>query len=199
MTTQLESVPSEQRIIKYGISWQQFKAIQASFEDIPGVRLSFIDGTLEIITIHEPHEVISTILGVLLALYFAEVGINVYGTGSVTLEAQEKGASIEPDLSYYIGESEGKEYPDLAIEVIFSSGSNKKLIKYQRFQVREVWLWDQENISVYRLREQAYEQISQSEFFPNLNLTSLVRCSLIHLQEKNMTKAMAEFSNQIRS
>jgi Uma2 family endonuclease len=188
----------DQQLVWYGLSWQQFKAIQASFEDIPGVRLSYLDGTLELMTIREPHEVVSTILGMLLGLYCLEVGINIYGTGSVTLEAEEKTASVEPDLSYYVGETQGKEYPDLAIEVIFTSGNIKKLEKYGRFNVKEVWLWRKERISIYKLRDRQYEQIAQSEFFPNLNLDLLVQCSLIHLREKNMTKAMAEFLKEIR-
>ena len=38
---------------------------------------------------------------------------------SATLRAKEKGASFEPDESYYIGEK--KENPDLAIEVNITS------------------------------------------------------------------------------
>ena len=204
MTTELlnKTTPKfkqDQQLVWYGLTWQQFKAIQASFEDVPGVRLSYLDGTLELMTIREPHEVVSTILAMLLGLYCLEAGINIYGTGSVTLEAEEKTASVEPDLSYYVGGTEGKEHPDLAIEVIFTSGNIKKLEKYERFNVKEVWLWRKEQISIYRLRDRQYDKISQSQFFPNLNLALLVRCSLIHLQEKNMTKAMAEFLKEIRA
>ncbi|MBD1833359.1 hypothetical protein H6F61_11885 [Cyanobacteria bacterium FACHB-472] len=78
-------------------------------------------------TIREPYEVVSTILGVLLALYFAQIGINVYGTGSVTLDAEERGVLVEPDLSYYVGGTEGK-YPDLAIEVVYTRGNFKTYI-----------------------------------------------------------------------
>ncbi|MEP0799420.1 Uma2 family endonuclease [Funiculus sociatus] len=203
MTTKIldKSTPQpehEQRFVRHGLTWQQFKAIQASFEDVPGVRLSYLDGTLELMTIREPHEVVSTILGVLLALYFAEIGINVYGTGSVTLEAEERGASVEPDLSYYVGGTEGKDYPDLAIEVVYTSGNIKKLEKYKRFGVTEVWFWEDEQLFLYRLHEHEYEQIPQSDFFPDLNLALLVRCTLIHLREKNMTQAMTKFINEIR-
>lgn len=199
MTTPLldKSTPQPEQFVRHGLTWQQFKAIQASFEDVPGVRLSYLDGTFELMTIREPHEVVSTILGVLLALYFAEIGINVYGTGSVTLEAVES-ASVEPDLSYYVGGTEGKDYPDLAIEVVYTSGNTKKLEKYKRFGVREVWFWENEQLFLYRLQEQEYEQIAQSEFFPDLNLALLLRCSLIHLREKNMTQAMTEFIKEIR-
>ena len=52
MTTKIldKSTPQpeqEQRFVRHGLTWQQFKAIQASFEDVPGVRLSYLDGTLE--------------------------------------------------------------------------------------------------------------------------------------------------------
>lgn len=194
LVEKLTPQPEEEQIfVLRNLTWQQFKAIQKSFNNVPGVRLSYLDGTIEFMPIREPHEVVSTILGILLALYFAEIGINIYGTGSVTLESVQKNASVEPDLSYYIDGTEGKKYPDLAIEVVYTSGGKNKLDKYKRLKIQEVWFWQKENISIYRLRGEEYEQISPSEFFPNLDISLLVKCSLIHLRDKNMTKAMSEF------
>lgn len=60
--------------------------------------------------------------------------------GSATRRGEEKGTSFEPDESYYLGEK--KANPDLAIEVILASGSLEKLEKYRRFEIPEVWLWE---------------------------------------------------------
>ncbi|MHC5934257.1 hypothetical protein [Nostoc sp.] len=45
--------------MKRGLSWEKFKAIQASFENVPGVRLFYCEGILEIVSIGKPHEVIT--------------------------------------------------------------------------------------------------------------------------------------------
>jgi hypothetical protein len=61
MTQTLENavnLPEEQRFFRHGLSWEQFKTIQASFENIPGVRLFYCEGILEIVSIGKPHEAI---------------------------------------------------------------------------------------------------------------------------------------------
>ncbi|WP_223278223.1 hypothetical protein [Nostoc sp. 'Peltigera membranacea cyanobiont' 232] len=73
MTQTLENainLPEEQRFFRHGLTWEQFKTIQASFENVPGVRLFYCDGVLEIVTIGKPHEVIKCLLAALLITYF---------------------------------------------------------------------------------------------------------------------------------
>jgi Uma2 family endonuclease len=202
MTTQLlnESGTTSRQDQLFGLrslSWQQFKRIQSSFVDISHIRLSYLRGTLEIMTLNEPHEAIVAALEALLIFYCVEIGIELYDTGSTTREKVEAEVSLQPDISYFIGGSEGKDYPDLAIEVIFTSGSIKKLDQYKYLGVKEVWLWRNEKLSLYRLQEQDYELVSQSQFFPNLDLDLLTNCTLIHLKEKNMTRAIGEFRKGI--
>jgi Uma2 family endonuclease len=202
MTTQLlnESGTISRQEQLFGLrslNWQQFKRIQSSFVDISHIRLSYLRGTLEIMTLNEPHEAIVAALEALLIFYCVEIGIELYDTGSTTREKAEVEVSLQPDISYFIGGSEGKDYPDLAIEVIFTSGSIKKLDQYKYLGVKEVWLWRNEKLSLYRLQEQGYEQISQSQFFPNLDIDLLTNCALIHLKEKSMTRAIGEFRKGI--
>jgi Uma2 family endonuclease len=181
----------------HGLSWQQFKRIQSSFADISHIRLSYLRGTLEIMTLNEPHEAIVAALEALLIFYCVEIGIEVYDTGSTTREKAEAEVSLQPDISYFIGGSEGKDYPDLAIEVIFTSGGIKKLDRYKCLGIKEVWLWQNEKLSLYKLQENNYEQVSQSQFFSNLDIDLLINCALIHLKEKNMTRAISEFRRSI--
>ncbi|WP_226889156.1 hypothetical protein [Nostoc sp. MG11] len=57
MTQALENAvgfPEEQRFFRRGLSWEKFKAIQASFENVPGVRLFYCEGVLEIASIGKP-------------------------------------------------------------------------------------------------------------------------------------------------
>ena len=183
----------EQHFILPGYyNWQQFKAIQALMDEVGGVRLSYLDGCVEFMTVSEEHEYLKTVIGFLLELYFGEMGIEYFPVGSATREDENKGASFEPDESYYIGEK--KEHPDLAIEVAITSGGTRKLEKYRRFQIAEVWFWQNNKIAVYRLREDNYEQVDRSEFLPELDLELLVRCVLM----PSRLEARKEFLNAIR-
>lgn len=172
MTPQtLDKIPTlpEQRFLLPGYySWEEFEKIVALTADAPGLRLTYLDGCVEFITLGEQHEAIKSLIAIFLSLYFFEKGINFIPVGSATRRAREKGASFEPDESYYINEK--KENPDLAIEVNITSGSIDKLEKYKRFKITEVWFWENNQLSLYKLKNDDYEQIYQSELLPELNI-----------------------------
>ena len=169
---------AEQRLILPGYyTWEQFEAIESLMADSPGLRITYLDGWIEFMTLGEAHETISCILNFLLQLYFCEMGIEYIPVGSATRRNRARDVSFEPDESYYIGSI--KEHPDLAVEVTMTSGSTNKLAKYLRLRIPEVWFWENNRLSVYGLREDNYEQISRSELLPELDLELLVRCVLM--------------------
>ena len=181
MTAQLleETVTlAEQRLILPGYySWEQFEAIESLMADSSGLRITYLDGWIEFMTLGEAHETISCLLNFLIQLYFCEMGIEYIPVGSATRRNRAKDVSFEPDESYYIGEK--KEHPDLAVEVTMTSGSTNKLAKYLRLRIPEVWFWENNQLDVYGLREDNYEQVSISELLPELDLELLVRCVLM--------------------
>ena len=112
---------------------------------------------------------------------------------SATRRDRWRNVSFEPDESYYIGSR--KEHPDLvAVEVTITSGSTNKRAKYLRLRIAEVWFWENNQLAVYRLREDDYEQVSRSEFLPELDLELLVRCVLM----PSIIEARTEFLNGVR-
>jgi len=184
---------AEQRLVLPGFySWEQFEAIESLVANSPGLRIIYLDGWIEFMTLGEAHETISRIISFLLQLYFCEMGIEYIPVGSATRRDREKDVSFEPDESYYIGSI--KEHPDLAIEVTITSGSTSKLAKYLRLRIPEVWFWENNRLAVYRLREDDYEQVSRSELLPELDLALLVRCVLM----PSRIQARTEFLNGIR-
>ena len=169
---------AEQRLILPGYySWEQFEDLESLMADSPGLRITYLDGWIEFMTLGEAHETISCILNFLLQLYFCEMGIEYIPVGSATRRDRARDVSFEPDESYYIGSR--KEHPDLAVEVTMTSGSTNKLAKYLRLRIPEVWFWENNQLGVYGLREDNYEQVSRSELLPELDLELLVRCVLM--------------------
>lgn len=168
----------EQRFLLPGhYTWEEFETIENLTADAAGLRITYFDGCIEFMTLGEQHEMIKTIIGFLIELYSCEIGINLIPVGSATRRAKEKSASFEPDESYYIEEK--KENPDLAIEVNITSGSIDKLEKYQRFNITEVWFWENNQFYLYRLNNNKYEQINRSELFPDLDINLLASCVLM--------------------
>lgn len=183
----------EQRFLLPGhYTWEEFEKIEALTADAPGLRITYLDGCVEFMTIGEQHEILKSFLAILLETYFFELGINFIPVGSATRRAEEKSASFEPDESYYLGEK--KENPDLAIEINITSGSIDKLEKYKRFKITEVWFWENNQLSVYHLNNDNYEQIPQSQLLPELDINLLARCVLM----PSILEARTEFIKGIR-
>jgi Uma2 family endonuclease len=173
-------------------SWEQFEAIESLMGDSSGLRITYLDGWIEFMTLGEAHESFNKAIAIFIELYFFEFGINFIPVGSATRRNREKDVSFEPDESYYIGEK--KEHPDLAVEVTITSGSTNKLAKYLRLRIPEVWFWENNRLDVYGLREDNYEQVSRSELLPELDLELLVRCILM----PSILEARQEFIKGIR-
>ena len=169
----------EIRIEQTLITWEQFKLIQRGFADSRGIRLAYYNGVLEIVSTSVAHELIKTIIGALLELYFLEMEIEFFPMGQATQEKAEQ-VSLQPDESYSFGIS--KKIPDLAIEVILTSGNIEKLKKYYLLGVAEVWLWEDGILDIYQLNQELsdrqYQKSSTSKFLPNLDMTIFQRCIL---------------------
>jgi len=177
-TPLLNQPSTDQRLIYGGITWQQFKLIQAGFAESPGVRLFYYNDAIEILMPGREHEVFSRLIGFLIGLFCLENNIEFEPTGSMTQE-REGEVSVQADESYCFGQS--KPSPDLAIEVVFTSGGPNKLQRYQALGVPEVWFWQDGLFSLYRLRETHYDKISRSEIpeLATLDIDLLTRCVLI--------------------
>ncbi|HEY9648801.1 MAG TPA: Uma2 family endonuclease [Chroococcidiopsis sp.] len=186
----------DQRIIHSGITWQQFKLIQSGFGDTRNVRLFYYNTTVEIIMPGREHEFFKTILGMLIELFCLEMGIEFEPLGSTTQE-RESEASAEPDESYCFGAS--KPTPDLVIEVIFTSGSIKKLNLYRALNIPEVWFWEDGVFSLYRLQASEYEPIHQSKIpeLAALDMELLTRCVL--MAQTSRLDAANTFRNALKA
>ncbi len=166
----------EQRFYRRGVSWERFKAIQNSFENVPGVRLFYCEGVLEIVGIGKAHEFITSLIGLLLGQYFLDKEIEFFPSGSFN-QVIPGIVDYQADLSYCLGTD--KDRPDLCIEVVITSGSPIKLQKYKLMQIAEVWFWEDGTLEVYCLQEQEYEKVSNSVLLPELDLSLLSRCILL--------------------
>ncbi|OBQ39455.1 MAG: hypothetical protein AN487_04560 [Anabaena sp. CRKS33] len=153
------------------LTWETLEKLDADLAET-GAQLTYLDGCLEIMApLSDAHEEPKNTLGQLLEIYMRVKNIRFYGRGSTTIGTKELGARKEPDESYCLGTR--KSVPDLAIEVIVTSGGIDTLEIYRRVGVSEVWFWQDGVISVYCLRSTGYDLVTKSELLPELDLRSL--------------------------
>lgn len=78
------SETEEQRLILYGVNWQQYETLQATLNDFPGLRMFYLEGTLEIMSPSPEQEVDKTTIARLIEIYALERDIDLTGYGSTT-------------------------------------------------------------------------------------------------------------------
>jgi Uma2 family endonuclease len=194
MTTliQLPNI-AEQRLVLPSVTWQQYENLLAVFGDRSGLRLIYLEGTLEIFMPSAEHERIKKIVARLIERYAEELDIPLHGCGSTTFRQAATARGLEPDESYCVGIL--KELPDLAIEINLTSGGIDKLAIYRGLGIPEVLVWENNKLTLYDLRESIDLEVASSQFFPGLDFQLLAR----YIQPQSQPQAIKDFLVTIRS
>ncbi|MEG5001871.1 Uma2 family endonuclease [Microcoleus sp. B4-D4] len=194
MTTTLEKLEKlDEPILIDGLSWREFKAVEQLLSR-PGIRLSFLDGVLEIRRISgRKHQIVKERISTLVNLYLEYAGIDFTPTGSVTLESEAGKVKREADQSYELGAN--RERPDLVVEVVVTSGGINKLEAYKRLEIPEVWFWENGALGMYSLGADGYAEVDRSCVLPDLDIVLLARC----INMENHLQSMREFRQAIPS
>jgi Uma2 family endonuclease len=181
----------DERVVLYGVAWTTYLALSESLEQ-PGMRMSYLDGVLEIMTKSRVHEAGKKMLARCVELYSLDLDIPLYGYGEMTFRSELERAGIEPDECYAVRRDLGA-VPDLAVEVIVAQGGLDKLPIYRAIGVPEVWLFDGE-LRVHRLGKKGYELAPGSVVFPDLDLSVLT----LHVKMADQHRAVKAFRAAIK-
>ncbi|HEY9630539.1 MAG TPA: Uma2 family endonuclease [Coleofasciculaceae cyanobacterium] len=185
---------AEQRLVLEGVSWQQYETMLAALgDDFPNLRLNYLEGTLEIMTTSPEHEELKKVIGMLLEAYFQETRTRFHALGSATFRKAMKLRGLEPDECYCLEQK--KEFPDLAIEVVITSGIVNKLEIYQGLGVTEVWQWQNGEFVIHYLRATGYEPMTRSELLPDLDIQLLAN----YVNPTDQFDAVMAFRDRLRS
>ncbi|MEM7594784.1 MAG: Uma2 family endonuclease [Cyanobacteria bacterium P01_A01_bin.83] len=168
--------------VSFAGKWSDFEDLCA--QQSQG-RISFLHNVITIMSPSFDHEAIAEILGDLVKIYCDSKNLVYYSMGSTTI-TNKPNAGKQPDASFSF--QERKEIPDLAIEVIFTSGGLDDLEKYRWLGVTEVWMWKNQELTFYWLNKQnVYEKRSQSYFLTSVFASYLVVFANRALRETPLT------------
>lgn len=163
---------ADQRITLCNVPWTHFEVQLALEGDDPVPRVAYLDGVLELSRPSKGHERTKSYLGRLIEVFAVERDITLSPYGGWLLK-----------------------YADLAIEVIWTSGTLDKLEIYRRLEVGEVWVWKDGVLSVHVLEQGRYESARTSRVSRGLDLSLL--CSF--LDRPTATDAMRAFRDALRA
>lgn len=173
-----EKRPVEDHIVQLdGATWKDYERILEIRGDRSAPRITYLEGRLEIMSPSHSHEKIKSTIGRLVEAWCLEHDVRFMTVGSWTIKNREEERGAEPDECWIFGEttSEDPQRPDLAIEVVWTSGGINKLEVYRKLAVREVWYWREGKLVCYALRDdERYEEVDASEVLPGIDLEQLV-------------------------
>ena len=180
----------DQILILSGMTWDDYE--QLISEEYSGYRISYFEGEIIIVSPGRNHERIAEIINYLIVAYCREYQILYYPFRSTTIKNPPL-AGKEPDVSFAFDRD--KNIPDLAVEVVFSSGRVADLQKYQVLKIQEVWFWQNNIITFYQLENDGYQVIETSKYLSNLKSSDIIGFINRGLKESPLT-IEAEFIKQ---
>ena len=178
--------PDLDQRVYLSLDWPAFVGFLRVRGDQAGTRVTYLDGVLELMSPSTQHEADKKKLARLVEAYAMQLGITLEGYGSWTLKDGRKRGGVEPDECYVRGVGLRRR-PDLAIEVVHTSGGLSKLEAYRRLGVGEVWFWRRGRLQVFRLGEGEYTPDERSAVLPEMDLALVARC----MDAPSQTEAVA--------
>ena len=180
-------------VVLRGVTWADYQRLLEVRGDRSGPRLTYVEGRVEIMSPSREHESIKSLIGRLVEVYCLERGIEFSAFGSWTIEDEAADRGVEPDEGYVFGRVDAPKRPDLAIEVVWTSGGIDKLEVYRALGVPEVWYWRRGAITPFVLVDGAYEARTTSELVPGIDLPLLAR----HLDRPTTSAAMRDYRDAL--
>lgn len=179
----------EARVLLRDVGWEGYQDLIERSGD-GGRRMSYLDGSVEQMTIGPRHEGYKRILARMIDYIIMELGIATWPLGSTTFQRASNRRGVEPDDCYYLASMDGlAEYlagptrdsedapvdldlappPDLVVEVELSSPLLDKLAIYAGLGVPELWRYDGRRFRILLLQpDGSYAESSVSRAFPFL-------------------------------
>ena len=176
-------------------TWDDYLRILEIRGDHSAPRITYLEGVVEIMSPSRQHESIKSIIGRLIEVWCLERDVSFSTYGSWTLHSKESERGAEPDECYVFGEVDAPTRPDLAIEVIWTTGGIDKLEVYRGLGVREVWIWRRGRIQPYLLGDGTYGAVDTSVVLPGLDLAMLAS----FLDRKTTSEAIRGYRDALAS
>ncbi len=192
-TTDADPEVLDHRVYLHDVSWEDYERLLRMRGEKAVPSITYLEGEVELMSPSLRHEWISTTIARLLEAWSDETGAGLTGFGSWTVKRRQRKRGLEPDECYVLGEAL-KARPDLAIEVVWTSGGIDKLDAYRGLRVPEMWFWEDGDIHVYVLRRDRYRPAARSKLLPELDLQELVS----FVGQRSQVRAVAGYRARLR-
>lgn len=167
-----------------GISWSQYESLLQTFPEQAGLRITYIDGRLTLLSPKRRHDWHEDALGQLVRAVAFGLGVEWEPAGHTTYRREDLVAGVEGDQTFYFGANAEtmrgpvdvdlttQPPPDLAIEVEVTHRADDSIAVWGRLGVPEIWRLNVDRwtlVFAIRKNDGTYAMVPQSLAFPELN------------------------------
>ncbi|HXV65361.1 MAG TPA: Uma2 family endonuclease [Vicinamibacteria bacterium] len=174
-----DRLPAGSTLTLRNVSWEEYEGLLEGLGEASGLRLSYDEGTLSVVTLSPEHESYSRLIERLVDRLSARLRIRVLFFGSSTMKRRDRRKGTEPDACFYvqsaaaIGSKIHLDFasdppPDIVVEIDVSHDSLAKFSSYAELGVPEIWRYDGKALTIYSLEEDEYRSVESSLALPML-------------------------------
>jgi len=175
----IERLPTDSTLILRGISWDDYEELLAAVGEAPGLRISYDQGTMQIMTPSSEHESYVRLIERLVDRVSSKLRIKVLSFGSATMKHSRWRKGSEPDACFYVQSASrignrvlldftNDPPPDIVVEVDINHDSLSKFPIYAALGVSEIWRYDGQALAIYLLERNQYIPSEASLALPML-------------------------------
>ena len=205
----IDHLPDGAILVLPQVSWEDYEKLLEDLADRPGIRLSYDEGRLEIMTPSAEHEEYKEFILRLAQVFSEERGIPLETRGSTTWKRRTVRKGTEPDTCFYVASAhrivgrrtidlETDPPPDVVVEIDMTNESLGKFPTYAALGVPEIWRYDGTRVQMYTFTGTSYADAVRSTFFPGLTCELLLEF-LEQSKRAGQTDALQAFRHRLRS
>jgi Uma2 family endonuclease len=205
----VKQLPADRLLTVNNIPWEEYEELLDQVGEARGLRISYDEGTLQIMTLSPEHENYAEYISGLIHLLSTRLRINIRFFGSTTIRSRRSKKGNEPDACFYvqsvdlIGNRMQLDFtvdppPDIVVEIDIHHNSGAKLPIYAALGVPEVWRYDGYRLTIHQLQQDQYCEVETSFALPMLT-SQLLTDFLTRLRAEGEFQAKLAFDEWLQT
>ena len=205
----VSKLPEDAEVIFHGATWEEYEELLDQVGEAAGLRISFNDGTLKVMSLSSEHEKYVRFIERLISTLSLRLRINIVSFGSATMRKRRESKGNEPDACFYvqtaatIGNRIELDFsidppPDMVVEVDIHHDSTDNNAIYAALGVPEIWRYDERAMTIYHLRQGEYVGAEASLALPMLS-AGIITEYVNRMREVGEFEALLAFDEWLQS
>jgi Uma2 family endonuclease len=173
----VSQLPPATDITFHHVSWEDYEELLDQVGEASGLRISFNEGTLQVMSLSPEHEKYARFFEKITTATSLRLRLKILSFGSATMKKSRRLKGKEPDACFYVQSAdalgakiqldfETDPPPDIAVEVDVHHTSHDTFSIYAGLGVPEIWHYDGSTLTIYQLQDGAYTEVTTSPALP---------------------------------